>query len=143
MQVESACFYLHHLYIAGNLSQVSGVSIGDRVIVQTDYGTDLPKIYSMAISSCALSSSSKSINLIANGTVNNSLTGFVKLVNTTSNRIAEFEWRVFQVGQDSRIGCYVIHNMYFKYTNAIVNLGFVEVFFGSFAHTLLTLYHRP
>ena len=117
--------------------------IGDRVIVQTDYGTDLPKIYSMAISSCALSSSSKSINLIANGTVNNLLTGFVKLVNTTSNRVAEFEWRVFQVGQDSRIGCYVIHNMYFKYTNAIVNLGFVEVFFGSLAHTLLTLYHRP
>ena len=58
----------------------------------------------MAVSSCALSSSSESIDLIINGKVNSALTGFVKMVNTTSNRVTEFEWQVFQLGHDPRNG---------------------------------------
>ena len=80
---------------------MTAVVIGDTVRAVIDYGVDIPLDRVMKISQCSLIGGSE-IKFIVNGTVVSSLTSHVQLLVTNSNRLAEFDWRVFQSGHASQ-----------------------------------------
>ena len=91
-------------YLKVNGSDVTEVVIGDTVRAVIDYGVDIAADRVMKISRCSLISGNlgSEIQFITNGTVISPLTSHVQLVETNSNRLSEFTWRVFTSGHGSQ-----------------------------------------
>ena len=85
------------IYLDGD-TELANLTIGDNVTVVIDVGQDLDDSTSLAIKTCTLSSNGNSIDFIENGLVPSYFTQMVVPLNSTLNREAKFNWKVFQVG---------------------------------------------
>ena len=93
-----------------NVTELSAVTIGDNVKVQIDFGEDLPSTMKLWINTCHIEVNNvNNLYFINDGTVMPGLATMVQLLETMSNRIAEFMWQVFTTGNDTRvtISCHV------------------------------------
>ena len=79
-------------------TELTNLIIGENVTVVIDVGQDLDDSTSLAIKTCTLSSNGNSIDFIENGLVPSYFTQMVVPLNSTLNREAKFNWKVFQVG---------------------------------------------
>ena len=78
--------------------------IGETVKVRVDFGADLSDSMAMTIKSCSIWGVGTSpLEIITNGVVMPLLTHMVQLIETASNRINEFLWQVFTLGNGSRV----------------------------------------
>ena len=85
------------IYLDGD-TELTNLTIGENVTVVIDVGQDLDDSTSLAIKTCTLSSNGNSIDFIENGLVPSYFTQMVVPLNSTLNREAKFNWKVFQVG---------------------------------------------
>ena len=85
------------------MTELSAVTIGDNVKAQIDFGADLPSSMKMTINSCYIGGDASNLYFITDGLVMTELSEMVQIVETTSNRLAEFTWRVFTNGSGARI----------------------------------------
>ena len=78
--------------------------IGETVKVRVDFGADLSDSMAMTIKSCSIWGVGTSpLEIITNGVVMPLLTHMIQLIETASNRINEFLWQVFTLGNGSRV----------------------------------------
>ena len=85
------------MYLDGD-TELTNLTIGENVTVVIDVGQDLDDSTSLAIKTCTLSSNGNSIDFIENGLVPSYFTQMVVPLNSTVNREAKFNWKVFQIG---------------------------------------------
>ena len=85
--------------------------IGETVRAVIDFGQEIPADKTLVISRRGLvGSGATEIEFISNESVISLLSDHVQLIDTSSNRLVEFTWRVFQSGngQQAIISCTMI-----------------------------------